>query len=451
MTTGLITNYTKSKAFTARIHDRVPGGAHTYSKGDDQFPQLAPAAIDHGKGSRVWDVDGNEFLDCSMGLTSVSLGHAYQPVLDRVKAELDRGVNFQRPSVLELEMADRFLSLVPQHDMVKFAKNGSTVTTAAVKLARAKTGRKLVAFPGNHPFYSYDDWFIGTTACTRGVPEEFASLSVTFNACDISSLKALFERYPGQIAGVITEPEKSTCGPACACGGRPDEFLRQALELTHAQGALFILDEMITGFKTAWPGSVSRFNLVPDMATWGKGIANGFAFCALTGTADVMELGGIRARGQEKVFLISTTHGAETHAMAAALATIDEFERHDVVGHNHAIGRQVATDCQRAVEARGLDAAVQVLPCEWMVTFVCRDRNGEPSAGLRTLLMQEMIGRGVLFQGIFVPCYSHSREDAAEFALACAESLDVYSRALEEGYEKFLVGEPARPVFRKFL
>lgn len=451
MTTGLITNYTRSRAFTARIHDRVPGGAHTYSKGDDQFPEVAPAAIHHGRGSRVWDIDGNEFLDCSMGLTSVSLGHAYPPVLDRVKVELDRGVNFQRPSVLELEMAERFLSLVPQHDMVKFAKNGSTVTTAAVKLARAKTGRKLVAFPGNHPFYSYDDWFIGTTACTRGVPEELASLSVTFDACDIGSLKALFARWPGQIACVITEPEKSTCGETCPCQGRPGAFLRQALDVAHADGALFILDEMITGFKTAWPGSLSKFQLVPDMATWGKGIANGFAFCALTGTRDVMELGGIRAKGQEKVFLISTTHGAETHAMAAALATIDEFEAKDVVAHNQAIGRQVVSECARAVRARGLDLAVEVLPCEWMVTFVCRDRSGAPSAGLRTLLMQEMIARGVLFQGIFVPCYSHSREDASDFVRALDASLEVYARALDAGYETYLVGEPARPVFRKTL
>lgn len=451
MTTALISNYTRSKAFTARIHDRVPGGAHTYSKGDDQFPQLAPAAIDHGKGARVWDVDGNEFLDCSMGLTSVSLGHAYGPVIDRVKAELDRGVNFQRPSVLELEMADRFLALVPQHDMIKFAKNGSTVTTAAVKLARARTGRKLVAFPGNHPFYSYDDWFIGKTACARGVPEEFGHLSVTFDACNLESLKALFARYPGQIACVITEPEKSSCGADCACGGRPGQFLAEAIALAHAEGALFILDEMITGFKSAWPGSLAKFALAPDMATWGKGIANGFAFCALTGTKDVMELGGIRAAGQEKVFLISTTHGAETHAMAAALATIDEFERHHVVAHNHAIGSLLVSECQRVTQARGLAAPVQILPCDWMPTFVCRDRAGEASAGLRTLLMQEMIGRGILFQGIFVPCYSHSREDVGEFVAAFDASLGVYVRALDAGYEKFLVGEPARPVFRKTL
>lgn len=444
-------DFTRSKAYSARVHDRIPGGAHTYSKGDDQFPELAPAAIARGKGARVWDIDGNEFLDCSMGLSSVSLGHAYEPVLERVKQELERGVNFQRPSVLELETAERFLGLVPGHDMVKFAKNGSTVTTAAVKLARAKTGRRLIAFPGNHPFFSYDDWFIGTTAASRGVPEEITSLSVTFTGCDVASLEALFERYPDDIAGVITEPERSTCGRDCACGGDPGRFLREAIEITHRHGALFIIDEMITGFKTAWPGSAAKHQVRPDLATWGKGIANGFAFCALTGTSDVMELGGIRASGEEKVFLISTTHGAETHAMAAALATIDAFERHHVIARNHGLGRSLIARCLAAISAAGLSAAVDVLPCEWMVTFLFRNAEGKICPGMRTLMMQEMIARGVLFQGIFIPCLSHSDADVDRFVSAFVGSLAVYGKALDEGYERYLVGPPAKPVFRKYL
>jgi len=156
-------NFSKSNVYRKKIHQLIPGGAHTYSKGDDQFPQYSPAAIAYGKGAYVWDIDNNKFLDCSMGLTSVSLGHAYEPVLRRVSDELSKGVNFQRPSYIELEMAEKFLSLIPCHDMIKFAKNGSSVTTAAVKLARSFTGKKYVAFPGDHPFYSYDDWFIGKT------------------------------------------------------------------------------------------------------------------------------------------------------------------------------------------------------------------------------------------------------------------------------------------------
>ena len=446
-----ITNFDKSQAYRSRVHDFIPGGAHTYSKGDDQFPALAPAAIDRGEGAYVWDVDGNRYLDCSMGLTSVSLGHAYPAVLDRVRAELDRGVNFQRPSSLELKTAEAFLALVPQHDMVKFSKNGSTVTTAAVKLARAKTGRSLVAFPGDHPFYSYDDWFIGTTASSRGVPEEITRLSVTFKACDLESLEALFKKYPDQIACVITEPERSTCGTACSCGLDVGEFLRRAIDLAHEHGALFILDEMVTGFKTAWPGSITKFNLGADMATWGKGIANGFSFCALTGTRDVMELGGIREVGQEKVFLISTTHGAETHGMAAALATIDEFKAKEVLAHNHAIGRRLAEECHRAVSARGLEASLQVLMCDWMVTFIFRDESGAVCSGLRTLFMQEMIKRGVLFQGIFSPCFSHNPDDVEIFVEAFTASLEVYAQAVTDGYEGYLVGEPAKPVFRRTL
>jgi len=446
-----VRDFSESDKYRAQIHSLIPGGAHTYSKGDDQFPKLSPAAIDYGNGSHVWDIDGNEYLDCSMGLTSVSLGHAYKPVLDAVKQELDRGVNFQRPSVLERKMAEKFLNLVPGHTMMKFAKNGSIVTTAAVKLARAKTGRNLVAFPGDHPFYSYDDWFIGKTTCNKGIPSVFSDLSVTFKSCDISSLRELFNKYPGQIACVITEPERSVCGRDCACGRNVEEYLREAIELSHANGALFIIDEMITGFKTGFPGSSSKYNLFPDMITWGKGIANGFSFCALTGTKDVMELGGITRIGEEKLFLISTTHGGETHGMAAAIATIDEFKKHKVIDHIHSSGTKLIAFCGELLRKHNMNKYIQVVPCEWMPTFIFKNKKEEVSAGMRTLFMQEMIKRGVLFQGIFIPCFSHTDEDIGYFARAFEESFELYKKALSDGYENYLVGEPAKPVFRKVI
>jgi spore coat polysaccharide biosynthesis protein SpsF len=445
-----ISNFTESDKYRKQIHDLIPGGAHTYSKGDDQFPQLAPAAIAYGKGAYVWDIDGNQYLDCSMGLTSVGLGHAYEPVLEKVKQELDKGVNFQRPAVIEKEMAETFLKLVPQHDMVKFAKNGSIVTTAAVKLARAKTGRKLVAFPADHPFYSYDDWFIGKTDANLGVPDDIKSLAVTFKSCDIDSLKELFEKYPNQIACVITEPERSALGKG-QFGPSAKEFLEKAIELSHQQGTLFIIDEMITGFKTALPGSITKFNLKPDMATWGKGIANGFSFCALTGTKEVMELGGIRNIGAEKVFLISTTHGGETHALAAGIAGIHEFESKEVIKHNHSIGDYFIEKCNEVIATNNLSEYIEIIPCNWMPVFLFKDKNKTISAGYRTLALQEMIKRGVLFQGAFVPCYSHTTEDVDYFAEALNESLQVYKEALEQGFEKYLVGMPTKPVFRKYL
>ncbi len=445
-----ISNFKKSDAYRSQIHNLIPGGAHTYSKGDDQFPELSPAAIAYGKGSHVWDVDGNEYIDCSMGLSSVSLGHAYEPVLEAVRDELSRGVNFQRPSVLEKVMAQTFLSLIPQHDMVKFAKNGSAVTTAAVKLARAKTGRKLVAFPADHPFYSYDDWFISKTQCNKGVPKEFAELSVTFKSCDINSLNALFDKYPDQIACVITEPEKNVCSD-CTCGNSPGEFLKQAIELTHNNGALFIVDEMVTGFKTGFPGSISKYSIEPDMATWGKGIANGFSFCAITGKKEVMNLGGIKNIGKEKVFLISTTHGGETHAMAAAIATINEFKKYDIVSYINDFGTRVIEICQHLVNQQGLNQYIQIVPSKWMPAFIFKNANGDPCPGLRTLVMQEMIKRGVLFQGLFIISYSHSEDDLFYFCKAFDEILVVYKKAVIDGYESYLTGQPTKPVFRKHL
>lgn len=438
-----IENFEASNKYRQRIHDLIPGGAHTYSKGDDQFPALSPAAIEYGKGAYVWDIDNNKFLDCSMGLTSVSLGHAYEPVIERIKKELDKGVNFQRPSVLEKEMAEKFLALVPQHDMIKFAKNGSTVTTAAVKLARAHTGRKLVAFPYDHPFYSYDDWFIGKTACDKGVPEEISNLSVTYKADDLTSLENLFDQYPGQIACVISEPEKNF--------GVPENYLKNAIDLVHKNGALYILDEMITGFKTEFPGSIKKYKVTPDLATWGKGIANGFSFCALTGKKEVMELGGIRNIGQEKVFLVSTTHGGETHAMAAAMATIDEFENNNVIEHNHAIGKYANKVCQEIITKHDLNEYIEIAPSYWMPAFVFRGTEKEINLGFRTLAMQEMIKNGVLFQGIISPSYSHKYSDIDYFSEAFDRTLNIYKSALDKGFQEFLKGEPTKPVFRKYL
>ena len=250
---------------------------HTYSKGDDQFSENAPAAISYGKGAYVWDVDGNKFLDCSMGLSSVSLGHAHKSVIDAVKEEIDLGVNFQRPSYIEHEMAKVFLSLIPKHGMIKFTKNGSTATSAAVKLARAKTGRKLIAFPSDHPFFSYDDWFIGKTQCNKGVPVDITKLSITFKSCNLNSLRDLFESYPNEIAGVIMEPERITCSN-CKCEISVNNYLKQAIEITQSNGALFILDEMVTGFKIDFPGAISKYNLNPDLATWEKVLLMDFHF-----------------------------------------------------------------------------------------------------------------------------------------------------------------------------
>ena len=438
-----------SNSYKAKIHQLIPGGAHTYSKGDDQFPENAPAAISHGKGAYVWDIDGNIFLDCSMGLTSVSLGHAYIPVLEAIKEELDKGVNFQRPSYIEKEMAETFLSLIPQHDRIKFSKNGSTATTAAVKLSRAHTGRKLIAFPADHPFYSYDDWFIGKTDCNKGVPEEFRDLTVTFQSCNINSLKALFNQYPNQIAAVITEPEKPHCSN-CSCTVSSQEYLQQAIEITQKNGAVFILDEMVSGFKVDLPGAISKYNLTPDLATWGKGIANGFSFCALTGKKNIMDLGGILEEGEEKVFLISSTHGGETNAIRAGIKTIEEFKSKNVIEHIHTVGNALIQKVKVLIKANQLEAFIDLLPCPWMLAFIFKDKTGSVCNGHRTFFMQEMIKENILFQGIVVPSLSFTNKEMNHFLKGFESCIKKYKSILKEGYEPHLKGKPTKPVFRKF-
>ncbi|MGB1031967.1 MAG: glutamate-1-semialdehyde 2,1-aminomutase [Flavobacteriales bacterium] len=437
-----IDNFTKSDEHRSVIHSLIPGGAHTYSKGDDQFPIKSPAAITHAKGAYCWDPDGNKYLDTLMGLTSVSLGHAYEPVLDRVREELLKGSNFSRPSTIEREMAERFLSLIPSHDMMKFAKNGSTVTTAAIKIARAATGRQLVARTAEHPFYSYDDWFIGSTDCDHGVPREVQNKTVTFKHNSLEDLERLFNEFPNQIACIIGEPEKWQVI-------EPD-FYEKAINLAHKHGVIWIMDEMITGFKTDYPGSITRLNAKPDMATWGKGIANGFSFCALTGTKEIMELGGINKKGEKKLFLVSTTHGGETHAIAAGLATMDVFENEPVLEHNHAIGAHFKKGVTEILDRRNLHDYLQMNGFDWSIGLIVNGQDKKSNLHYRTLFMQEMIQRGVLYQGILSPCYSHTKEDIDFMLAAFDDSCNVFEKALEDGVEKFLVGEEIKPVFRKF-
>lgn len=439
----MINNFNKSNLYRNTIHNLIPGGAHTYSKGDDQFPLLSPASITHGKGSHVWDEDGNEYIECLGGLASISLGHAYEPVIERVTEELKKGNNFSRPSIIEREIAEKFLAMVGTHDMIKFAKNGSVVTTAAVKLARAYTGRKLIARPAEHPFYSYDDWFIGSTDVKSGIPNDISNLTVTFKADNLQSLKELFEQYPNQIACVISEPEKMNV--------LEENFLQQAIDLAHKNGALWIMDEMITGYKTDFPGSMKKYNVVPDMTTWGKGIANGFSFCCLTGKKEVMELGGIRATGKEKLFLISTTHGGETSSIAAALATMEEFKKHNVVAHNQALGQNFIDGSKQIIASHNLAHSIKNLQFNWHASLGYFDNEGNNSFGLRTLFHQELIKYGVLFQGIFCPHFSHTEKDVEHILNAMNEACNVYKKGLEEGYEKYLIGEPIKPVFRRVI
>lgn len=437
-----IANYELSRRFSAEVHDYIPGGAHTYSKGDDQFPVNAPAAILRGKGAHVWDLDGNEFIDCSMGLTSVCIGHGYEPVAQAVCDAAFQGTNFQRPAVIELEAAKLFLETVESGDMVKFAKNGSTVVTAAVKLARAFTGRNRVAVAKEHNFFSFDDWFISTTPCDFGIPTHVRSMTATFSYNNYASVEALLADNDHDIACIIMEPVKFD--PPV------DNFLHKVAALCKDRGVVFVMDEMVSGFKWDIRGAHNFYGVKADLATWGKGIANGFSACALTGRADIMELGGIRRVGDDKLFLISSTHGAETTGLAAMIETIHAFKQHNMIASNWARGEALKMRLEQVVAKHGLGKSLQLLGYPCLFVLACRNAAGEADDAFRTLMLQEMIARGVLFQGLFYPTWSHQQAEMDHLVMAFDESCAIYRKAIDAGTtSQFLIGREAKPVFRK--
>ena len=423
-----------------RMHDLIPGGAHTYAKGDDQWPESTPTALVRGKGCRVWDAQGREFIEYASGSRSVTLGHAYPEVVEAAQRQLHLGSNYTRPAVIELECAERLLELIDPADMVKFTKDGSTAVTAAVRLARACTGRELVAVCADQPFFSYDDWFIGTTAINAGVPRAVRDLTVGFRYNDIAGARSLFEAHRGQIACVVLEAEKAD--------PPRDDFLMRLRDLCTRHGALFILDELITGFRYHLGGAQALFGLEPDLSAFGKGMSNGFSVSALVGKREIMELGGIRHDG-ERVFLLSTTHGAEHHALAAAVATMRVYRQKAVIEALHAKGERLRAGIERAVAELGIGEHFQLFGRASNLVFATRDAEGEPSQPFRTLFLQEMVDRGFLAPS-FVVGFSHGEREIDLTVEATAEALAVYARALEDGVAHHLRGRPVAPVYRRF-
>lgn len=433
-------NFSGSRKLQDRFHAIIPGGAHTYAKGDDQFPEFYAPYIVRGDGCRVWDVDGNEFLELSMGLRAVTLGHAYKPVVEAAYRQMLNGSNFGRPSTLELECAEQMQSMVKGAEMVKFAKNGSDVTNAAVKLARAYTGRDLVAICVDHPFFSVDDWFIGTTPMSAGIPKAVQELTVKFCYNDIQSLRTLFEQYPNQIACVIMEPEKGD-GPI-------HNFLSDVQKLCRQHGTVFILDEMITGFRWHNGGGQAYHDIQPDLSTFGKALGNGFSLAALVGKRELMELGGLH-HNKERVFLLSLTNGAESGPLGAGLETMRIYQQEPVVEHLWKQGERLGNAVNRSIAEHNLEGLVEVIGKPCCLVYATRDQNKVASQAFRTLFLQETIRRGLLAPSLIVS-YSHGDAEIDQIAEIIHEALHVYRKALDEGIEKYLEGRPVKPVWRKY-
>lgn len=424
-------SYKKSEAYLERAERVIPLGSQTFSKSRTQYPHgVSPYFITHGQGSRVWDLDGNEYIDFVNGLASVTLGYNDPDVTAAVEAQLKQGVIFSLPHPIEAEVAELICDMVPCADMVRFGKNGSDATAGAIRLARAYTGRDHVAVCGYH---GWQDWYIGTTARHRGVPQAVRDLSHTFTYNDLASLQAVFDRHAGGVAAVILEP-MNVIEP------QPG-FLEGVRDLAHRHGALLVFDETITGFRFANGGAQELFGVTPDLATFGKGLANGYPVSAVAGRRDVMKL-------MEEIFF-SFTFGGETLSLAAARATLIKLQVAPVIATLQRRGDVLRTRLAELVARHRLGHMATVSGHPSWTFLTLREAPGLDLFDMKTLLMQEMLARGVLTLGSHNLSYAHSDTDVDVLLRAYDESLSLLARAASEGtIRDQLRGKPLEPLFR---
>ena len=424
-----------------RRHSLIPGGAHTYSRGDDQYPENAPEILDRGKGCRVWDQYGRSFLDLGMGLRSIILGYADDEVDQAAYRAAKRGINLSRVTVDELELAHLLTEIIPSAEMVKFGKNGSDATAAAIRLARAYTGRDLVLRCRDNPFLGVHDWFIGSTVMNRGIPKSVSDLTIAFGYNDLDEINELIKKFGKDTAAIILEP----------VGFEAPEpgYLLALKELANKNGIVLIFDETITGFRLAIGGAQSLYGVIPDLSTFGKALANGYPLSALVGRREIMELGGIR-HSSDRVFLMSSTYGAERASLAASMVTVRKLRESDILKSNAIIAEKLVESFRHSIEVFGLKNRVQIegLPLLPKVTFW--DRNKNEDFALKTLFMQEMVKQECLLPSYFMSiCASHRLVELEIITTAIKNTLDFISNsgALDRPRD-FLKGKEVKPVFR---
>ena len=433
-----INSWPESIATQSRLHELVPGGAHTYARGQDQYPEPAPVVIVRGRGAQVWDVDNNSYIEYGIGLRAVTLGHRHPRVDEAVRRAQCDGVNFSRPTLLEAEVAERFLENIPGAQRVKFAKNGSDVTTAAVRLARAATGRTRLAV-ADQSFFSVDDWWIGHTAMSAGThPAEAASGSL-FPYGDLTAAEAIVSQ--GDVAAVVLQAADAMTPPDLP-------FLTGLRELCDRTGTVLIFDEIVTGYRWHVGGIQALTGVTPDLSCWAKGIGNGYAISALAGRADLMDLGGLTT-DRRRPFLVSTTYGPESVGLAALRAVMDEYAVSDPVAAIRAAGERLAAGMTEVVASAGLSAHLAAAGDPRCLMFATYDSDGNRSQAMRTVFLQGLLRHGVLGQS-WVTCAAHSEADVDHTVEAISLSLPDYARALTDGPEGVLTGRPVAPALRAY-
>lgn len=433
MRTGSIA---RSEAMWKRAHGLIPAGTQTLSKGPTQYVDgVAPKYLVRGKGSHVWDVDGNEYIDYPMALGAVILGYQYPAVVEAIRRQLDDGIVFSLMHPLEVEVSELIRRLVPCAEMVRFGKNGSDATTGAIRVARAYTGREKIAHCGYHGWH---DWYIGSTTRNKGVPRSSIEQQCPFTYNTIESLEAIFTKHPGEIAAVIMEPYGSTLPQ--------DGFLEAVKQLSHRHGAVLVFDEVASGFRFHIGGVHQRFKVDPDLVCFGKAMANGMPISVLAGRSEIMQV------LEDDVFY-SFTFGGECLSLAAAKATLTELQQQPVIPHLWEMGSRLQTGFNRLAADFSLQHVVECvgLPPRSFVIF--RDIDKTPALVVKSLFQQEVIKRGVLaISAGHCLCYSHTEEDIEYTLGAYQDAFEILAKASREGtIEEKLEGRPVHPVFRPVI
>ncbi|MEE9210778.1 MAG: aminotransferase class III-fold pyridoxal phosphate-dependent enzyme [Kiloniellales bacterium] len=425
------TAFAESARVLARARNVIPLGAQTFSKSHIQFPEgHAPLFLTHGSRGRVWDADGNEYVDLVCGLLPVVLGYRDQDVDDAIREQLMNGISFSLATELEIELAERLVEIIPCAEMVRFGKNGSDATTGAVRIARAATGRDRIAVCGYHGWH---DWYIGSTTRNKGIPEAVQELTHSFPYNDIDALLRLFRRHPGEFAAVTIEP-MNVVEP------KPG-YLEELADLTRREGAVLIFDEIITGFRYSLGGAQELFGVTPDLAAFGKAMGNGMPISAVVGRADLMA-------EMEEIFF-SSTFGGETLSLAAAIAVIDKMRREPVIETLWRTGETLAAGVRQRIADHGLEEVITVNgKAPWTVLGIA-DHPAARKEAVKTLLLTELIGRGVLMLGSHNICYAHTEADLAWVLAAYDEALGVVRREIEgRKLEANLACPVIEPIFR---
>jgi len=424
-------SYKNSEEMLERALKSIPLGTQTFSKSKTQYPLgVSPFYIQRAKGSKVWDIDGNEYIDFISALGSISLGYNDEDVLKAVKAQLEEGTIFSLPHPIEVQVAEKMIELIPGAEMVRFGKNGSDATAGAVRLARAYTNRDYVAVCGYH---GWQDWYIGSTPRNLGVPKATQELTLKFEYNNIESLNKLFKEYPDKVACVIMEPMNFE---------HPEgDFLNNVKELAHKNGALLIFDETVTGFRYSLGGAQELFNVIPDLSTFGKGMANGYPISAVVGRADIMKL-------MEEIFF-SFTFGGETLSLAASLATMTKMQNKPVIETIKKSGQKLLDGITKIIDENELNDIFHIGGQPTWTILGMKDTEKYCSWTLKTLFLQEMLKRGILTLGSHETTYAHSDEDIDKLLKSYHEVMPILKNGIRnERVIELLDCNPLTPLFK---